>query len=138
MFKVSLINSFLCLLAKYLIFFFILAFIEDRFKDAVINNAETSSEMFRLSLNYILYILIYLIPLILVFFLPLYFILKIKKGIYFILCIVLFFMVEYSAYTYFYAPSDKTLGIYNIIIGIIVLGIFFHKAIRSKFISTEN
>ncbi|CAI8822775.1 conserved membrane hypothetical protein [Chryseobacterium sp. IT-36CA2] len=134
MFKITLTNSFLYLLVKYFVFFFILAFVGDRFKSIVLDNAETSSEIFKLTLNYILYVAIYAIPLILIFGFPLYYILKIKKGIYFLLCIILFFIVEYYIYTYLYASSNKILGIYNIIISIILLGIFFHKIIRSKFI----
>lgn len=134
MFKITLTNSFLYLLVKYFVFFFILAFVGDRFKSIVLDNAETSSEIFKLTLNYILYVAIYAIPLILIFGFPLYYILKIKKGIYFLLCIILFFIVEYYIYTYLYASSNKILGIYNIIISIILLGIFFYKIIRSKFI----
>ncbi|RMZ60373.1 hypothetical protein D1632_05395 [Chryseobacterium nematophagum] len=133
MFKVNLINSFLYLLVKYFIFFFILAFVGDRFKSIVLDNAETVSEIFKLTLNYILYVAIYAIPLILVFGFPLYYILKIRKGLYFVLSIILLFTIEYLIYTYFYAPSNKTLGIYNIIVGIILLGIFFYKSIRIKF-----
>ncbi len=133
MFKVNLINSFLYLLVKYFIFFFILAFVGDRFKSIVLVNAETTSEIFKLTLNYILYVAIYGIPLILVFSFPLYYILKIRKGLYFVLSITLLFTVEYLIYTYLYAPSNKILGIYNIIVGIILLGIFFYKSIRIKF-----
>ncbi|MDV3897437.1 hypothetical protein CMU05_07605 [Elizabethkingia anophelis] len=133
MFKVNLINSFLYLLVKYFIFFFILAFVGDRFKSIVLDNAETTSEIFKLTLNYILYVAIYAIPLILVFSFPLYYILKIRKGLYFVLSITLLFTVEYLIYTYLYAPSNKILGIYNIIVGIILLGIFFYKSIRIKF-----
>ncbi|AZB33429.1 hypothetical protein EG351_07250 [Chryseobacterium bernardetii] len=83
MFKITLTNSFLYLIIKYIIFFSVLAFIGDRFKNIVLNNAETSTEMFKLTLNYILYVLIYMIPLILVFIFPLYFTLKIKKEYFF-------------------------------------------------------
>ncbi len=135
MFKINLINSFVYLLIKYIIFFLILAFIGDRFKHVVIDNAETSSEMFKLTLGYIVYILIFAIPMILVFGFPLYYILKIKKWWSFIVCIIIFYCVEYFVYTflnsqkYFYDWN----GIYNALIGIILLGIFFHKTIRSKF-----
>lgn len=133
MLKVNLINSFLYLLVKYFVFFFVIAFVGDRFKSIVLDNAETSSEIFKNTLNYILYVAIYAIPLILIFGFPLYYILKIKNGVYFLLSILLFFIMEYCIYTYLYASSNKILGIYNIIIGIILLGIFFHKTIRLKF-----
>lgn len=133
MFKINLINSFFYLAIKYIIFFFILAFIGDRFKHIVIDNAGTSYEMVKLTVNYILYAVIYTIPIILVLVFPFNYILKMEKNIYFIFSMILFFAVEYYIYTYFYAQSDRTLGIYNIIIGIILLWVFFHKTIRSKF-----
>lgn len=134
MFKATLINSFLYVTIKYIIFFIVLAFIGNRFKHIVLDNAKTSSEVFSLTLNYILHVSIYMIPLILIFSFPIYFIMKIKKSIFFLLSIVLFFIGEYYFYTYLYAPSNKTLGIYNIIISIILLLVFFYKVIRSKFI----
>ena len=133
MFKINLANSFFCVFIKYIIFFFILAFIGNRFNNAVIDKTETSLEMFQLTFKYILTVLLYSIPLILVFGFILYFILKMKRCLYFMLSIVLFFIVEYIFYTYFYSPSDKLLGLYNTVIGVIILGLFFHKTIRSKF-----
>lgn len=133
MFKINLRNSFLFLLIKYIVFFFVIAFIGDRFKNNVTDNAETTSDMFRLTLNYALYVLIYAIPLILVFGFPLHYILKIKKVGYFLIAITLLLIIEYCVYTFLYSPSDKVLGIYNAVIGIILLGIFFHKTIRLKF-----
>lgn len=133
MFKINLTNSFLYLLTRYLIFFFILAFIDDRFKSTVINNAATTQELLKLTLGYILTVLFYTIPLILVFSFPLHYILKIKKELNFILSMILFFIAEYSIYTYFYSPSDKIIGVYSAIIGVIVLCTFFYKTIRSKF-----
>lgn len=133
MFKINLANSFFYVFIKYIIFFFILAFIGNRFNNAVIDTTETSLEVFQLTFKYILTVLLYSIPLILVFGFILYFILKMKRGLYFMLSIVLFFIVEYILYTYFYSPSDKLLGLYNTIIGVIILGLFFHKTIRSKF-----
>ena len=134
MFKATLINSFLYATIKYIIFFIVLAFIGNRFKHIVLDNAKTSSEIFSLTLNYILHVSIYMIPLILIFSFPIYFIMKIKKSVFFLLSIVLFFIGEYYFYTYLYAPSNKILGIYNIIISIILLLVFFYKVIRSKFI----
>ncbi len=133
MLKTNLINIFLYLIIKYIFFFFLLAFIGDRFKNIVLDNAGTSSEVSKLTLNYILFASIYTIPLILVLILPLYFIFKINKGIYFLLSVILFFTMEYFTYTYLYSPSDKTLGIYNIIISVVLLWVFFYKSIRLKF-----
>lgn len=131
--KINLTNSFLCLLVKYIIFFFVLAFVDNRFKSTVLDNAETSSEIFKLTLGYILTVLFYTIPLILVFGFPLNYILKIKKGLYFIFSVIIFFIAEYCIYTYFYSSSNKINGIYNFIIGVVVLLLFFYRTIRIKF-----
>jgi len=133
MFKVSFLNGVFYLFVKYAVFFFILAFIENRFKDIVINNAETTTELIKLSLGYVLYILIYMFFLILFFSIPLYFILKIENKIYFVLSMIAFFVVEYFAYTYLFSPSDKLIGVYNLTIGIIVFVLFFYKSIIQMF-----
>lgn len=132
-FKNNRINSFLYLLVKYILFFFVLAFIKDRFKSRVTDVAETSSEMIKLALNYILFVLVYTIPLIAIFIIPFHFILKIKKGVHFMLSITLLFIIEYCFYTYMFASSNKILGIYNLIIGVLLLWIFFYKSILAKF-----
>lgn len=133
MFKTNLIYSFLYTTIKYIIFFVVLAFIGNRFKHIVLDNAASSSKIFSLTLNYILQVSIYMIPLVLIFSFPIYLILKIKKNIFFLISITLFFTVEYYFYTFLYAPSNTILGVYNIVIGIFLLFIFFYKAIRSKF-----
>lgn len=134
MFKISFFNGVYYLLIKYIIFSFFLAFIGDRFKNIVINNAETTQEVFKLTLGYVLYILFYIVFLILLFCAPLYYILKIKKGIYFLILLIAFYVAEFFIYTQFFSPSDKTLGVYNTIIGILLMGIFFYKSIRLKLI----
>ncbi len=133
MFNISLKNSIFSLFLKYVIFFIFLAFTRDRFKNIVIDNANSQLELFKLTTGYALYILLYSSFLILIFSFPLYRILRIRKGIYFLLSMFVFLILEYLIYTYLYSPSDNISGIYNTIIGIIVLGLFFYKAILSKF-----
>jgi hypothetical protein len=129
MFKVSFFNIVCYLFIKYTLFFFVLAFIGNRFRNAVINNAETSMELMKLSLGYVLYILFYVVFLVLFFSIPLFFILKIEKKIYLVLSMIAFFYFEYFAYTYLFSPSDKMIGIYNLIIGIIVFVLIYYKSI---------
>lgn len=133
MFKVSFLKSVCYLLVKYAVFFFILAFIGNRFKNVVLNNAETSMELMKLSLGYVLYILFYMFFLVLFFSVPLYFILKIENKIYFILSMIAFFAIEYFAYTYLFSSSDKMIGIYNLIIGIVMFVLFYYKSIIQMF-----
>lgn len=129
MFKVSFFNSLCYLFLKYAVFFFVLAFIGNRFKNAVINNAETTAELMRLSLGYAVYILFYMFFLVIFFSIFLYFIMKIENKIYFVLSMIAFFTIEYFAYTYLFSPSDKMIGIYNLIIGIVVFVLFYYKSI---------
>jgi len=133
MFKISFLNSACYLLVKYIVFLFILAFIGDRFKNAVINNAETTLELAKLTLGYILYILFYVAFLVLVFCAPLYYILQIKSGLYFLVLLIVFYVVEFFAYYHLFSPSDKSPSVYNAIIGLIFLNLFFYKQIKIKF-----
>lgn len=133
MFKVSFFNSVYYLFVKYAVFFFVLAFIGNRFKNAVINNAETTTELMKLSLGYVLYILFYMFFLVLFFSIPLHFIMKIENKIYFVLSMIAFFAIEYFSYTYLFSPSDKMIGIYNLIIGIVVFVLFYYKSIIQLF-----
>ncbi len=129
MLKVSFFNCVGYLVVKYIAFFFVLALIGNRFKNAVIDNAETSTELIKLSLGYVLYILFYMFFLVLFFSVPLYFILKIKNKVYFALSMAAFFCTEYFIYTYWFSPSDNTIGVYNLAIGIIVFVLFYYKSI---------
>jgi hypothetical protein len=133
MFKASFLNSVYYLFLKYCVFFFILAFIGKRFENAVTNNANTLSEFIKLSLGYVLYILFYMFFLVLFFSIPLYFILKIRNKNYFVFLITAFFSMEYFVYTYWFSPSDKVTGIYNLIIGLLIFVFFFRKLIIQVF-----
>ena len=134
MYKISYLNCVLFIFMKYSVFAFILAFIDDRFVKIVINNADTSLELIKLTIGYMLYILIHTILFILIFSLPLYFILKINNRIFFLFLIIIFFLIEYLAYLW--STSQKYFqdinGVYNFIIGLVVFGIFFHKNIKQK------
>lgn len=130
MFKASFLNSICYLFLKYVVFFFILAFIGNRFQNAVINNANTLSEFMKLSLGYVLYILFYVFFLVLLFSIPLCFILQINSKTYFMLSMIAFFTIEYVLYTYWFSPSDKITGIYNLIIGILIFTIFYKRLTR--------
>ncbi|MBB2950105.1 hypothetical protein FHR29_000837 [Sphingobacterium sp. JUb56] len=133
MFKINGISVFIYLLLKYIVFFTVLAFVGDRFKHIVLDNATTHAEIFKLSLDYTLYVIIYIIPMILIMFFPLQFILTFKSTRWFIFFILLLYIAEYFIYTYLYASSDKSLGVYNLVIGVIILWIFFYKSIIIKF-----
>ncbi|KOY87315.1 hypothetical protein AD998_15190 [bacterium 336/3] len=86
------------------------------------------------TLGYITFVLFHTIPLILIFILPYYFIIKIEKGVFFILLLSCLIFSEYYFYTYFYASMDKTLGVYNILTSLIFMFIFFYEVIKLKFL----
>ncbi|AWA29437.1 hypothetical protein HYN48_04675 [Flavobacterium magnum] len=130
--KAMKINFFRCikyLFIKYIAFFFVLAFIGNRFRDAVINNANSSMELVKLTIGYVLYILFYIPFLIIIFCIPIYLIFKIKNKFLYIFCLIVFFGAEYEIYTYLFSPSDGSPGIYNLVIGIVIYFIFFYKPI---------
>lgn len=133
MFKVSFFKIISYLLLKYTIFFFILSFFENRFQNAVINNAKTSVEFVKLSFGYMLYVFFHMIILILLFSVPLYFVLTIRNRVFIILMIVVLFFMEYLIYSYLFSPSNYVNGIYNAIVGIVVFVLFFYKQIKFLF-----
>jgi len=132
MFKISFFNTIYYLLVKYIVFVFILAFIGNRFKSAVTDHAETTSEFVKLTFGYILYVLFYIAILILFFCGPLYYSLQVKNGLYCLFLLVAFYAMEFFAYWYFFSPSDKLPSVYNTIIGVVFLFLFFYKQIRIK------
>lgn len=132
MVKISFLKTVIYLLVKYIVFAFILAFIGDRFKSAVIDHAQTTSELTKLTIGYILYVLFYITILIIIFCAPLYFILQIKSGLYCIILLIAFYGVEFFVYWYGFTPSDVLPSLYNTIIGIVILPLFFYKQINAK------
>lgn len=134
MFKISFFNTIYYLLIKYVVFLFVLALIGNRFKNAVLDHAETTGELAKLTIGYILYVLFYIALLTLFFCVPLYYILKIKNGFYCVPLLIIFYVIEFFAYWHFFTPSDKLPSVYNTISGIVFLIFFFYSQIRLKFI----
>ena len=133
MFKPKYSNILLCLLAKYSVFFFILAFKGNRFEKMVVVNSENTQDFLMNLFYYLIYVMIYIILLILIFSLPFYYCFKIKKPIYFIAFLSIILISEYAIYIY--GTSQKYFydwkGIYNAILSLIFLGLFFHREIIS-------
>lgn len=133
MYKPSFPYILLCLFVKYMAFFLYFAIQDNRFKILVINKSESGQELFMNSVGYFLYVLAFVVFLMLIFSIPIFFLLKVKNGIYFILLMVVIFMVEYFLYTYLASQGDLINGIYNGIIGLLFLLLFFYKHINSIF-----
>jgi hypothetical protein len=133
MFKINFFRTVCYLSVKYIVFSIILAFIGNRFKEIVIDHAQTSSELIKLSLGYVLYILFYVAIMVVIFCAPLYYILLIKNGLNCLLLLVVFYAVEFLAYWYLFSPSDIFPAIYNAVIGIVFLNLFFYRQLVIKF-----
>lgn len=133
MLKISFLNILLCLLTKYVVFFILLAFIDNRFKTLVIDTAQDGQGIFINSIQYILHVLIFSFVLSLIFSAPLYYSFKTNNIIYFLLIIIGYLVAEYFVYTYLASPKDLTTGVYNGIISIAFLLFFFYKPISSIF-----
>jgi hypothetical protein len=126
-------NILLCLLAKYSIFFLILGFKGNRFEKMVLLNSENTQDFFTNLFYYLIYVLIFIIFLILIFSAPIYYSLKLKKVTSFIFTISLILLLEYLVYTYLASQTNLWNGIYNAIISLLFLGLFFYKHIVSMF-----
>lgn len=121
----------LYLLVKYLVFFSIIGIIGGRFNSIVIKNSENGNQLFENSFYYVVYVLVFSALMMLIFSTPIYFVFKIQKALLFFLSLAAIFTLEYFAYTYLASASSLN-GIYNVIIGMVFLLIFFYKTIRQK------
>lgn len=82
---------------------------------------------------YYLFIFLFLPVLsIMLFSIPIYFILRLRNAIVFFLLISLVLIAEYFVYTYFASQADRMNGIYNGIVSLLLLGIFFYKYIEKQ------
>ena len=110
-------------------FFTLLAFIGDRFKSIVIKNSDNFSEIISNSFYYMIYPLIATIGYALLFSIPFYFAFRVKKAIYFIFTVLSILTAEYFIYSYVDSPSDFRNGIYNGVLTLLFLTLFFYKKI---------
>ena len=117
-------------LIKYIIFFAILAFIGNRFKSIVIDSSDNKSELLSNFLYYSLYPTIIVGLFTLVFSIALFLLMKMSRGLYFLLMYLLLLTVEYLLYTYLASPSDLMNGFYNMMIGVLLLLVFFYKYLK--------
>jgi len=129
MLKPKFLNILLFLFVKYVVFFVILAFIGDRFKSLVIKNSDNTRELISNTGYYSLYILFYTLIGMIVFALPIYFTFRVKSPIFFVLLISAILIAEYFFYTYMASTTNLMNGVYNGIISILLLLLFFYRHI---------
>ena len=129
MLKPKFSNVLVFLIVKYIVFFVVLAFVGNRFKSLVIKNSENTGELISNTGYYSLYILLYTLIGVIAFSLPIYFIFKVKNPIYFVFLISVILIVEYLLYTYLASTTDLMNGIYNGIVSVVFLLLFFYQYI---------
>lgn len=127
MLKPTLRNILLYLFLKYIVF---CAFIMIKNNNLRLLQIKTISDLG----NSILYFLLMIMPLILLnmvlFSAPIYFSFKLKNIIHFTLIIISFLVAEYFLYTYLTSQNSFINGVYNGIISVLFLFLFFFKEIR--------
>lgn len=138
MFKPKFLNVLLFWVIKYIVFFVVLAFIGDRFKSLVIKNSNNTRELIANTGYYSLYILFYTLIPVIVFSIPFYFTLKVKNPIYFVLLISAILVVEYLLYTNLASTMELMNGVYNGILTIVFLLLFFYRSIFLIFTKQEK
>jgi hypothetical protein len=120
------------LFIKYIMFFIVLGFMNNRFKTIVIDKAINNHEMLVLTFYYFIEVLFTTILLVILLIVPLYFLFKLNNPIYCLLAFFLVIILEYFLYesgcSYIHFDID---GIINGIISIIFFPLFFGKFIIS-------
>lgn len=125
MFRPRLINIIFYFFIKYIVFYIFMMFRNNDFTLIEVTNLKTGSDWF-----FYLWMFLFL-PILssFLFAVPIYYILKTKRITYFLLVIGFIIIAEYFLYTYFASQLDLMNGVYNEIISLILLLVFFFKPI---------
>jgi hypothetical protein len=125
MLKPSFKNILLYILLKYLLFYVFMMFKNNDFRILHFYNLKNGEDWF-----YYLWLVLF-VPVLnmILFWAPIYFIFKTKKAIYFVLLMSVILVAEYFLYTYLVSQLDLMNGVYNGIISLLVLLLFFFKQI---------
>lgn len=129
MMKPSFINLLIYLFVKHLAFYLFLMLKNGNYQLLEVGTLKNGEDWF-----YYLWLILFL-PVIsfLVFSAPIYFSFKVDKAHYFLLIIGGVLTVEYFAYTYLASQADPINGLYNGVISILFLLLFFFKSIKTLF-----
>ena len=129
MLKTTFKNILVYIFIKYVLFYIFLMFKNNDFSFLKLNALKTGQDWF-----YYLWLFLFL-PVIsmILFSAPLYFTFKVKKAIYFIIFISMILVAEYFLYTYFASQANLMNGVYNGIISLLLLLLFFSKQISLIF-----
>lgn len=123
MLRPTFINILLFIFVKYLLFYIFLMFKNNDYSLIQIGSLKNSQDVF-----YYFWIFLFLPIVNIIFFsAPIYFTFKVKSRIYFILLIGGVLVAEYFLYTYFASQADLMNGVYNGIISLLLLFLFFFR-----------
>lgn len=129
MLRPTFINTILFFFVKYLVFYILLMFKNNDYSLIQISSLKNSQDVF-----YYLWIFLFLPVLSAILFsIPIYFTLKVRSKVYFIILISAIWIGEYFLYTHFASQADLMNGVYNGIISLLLLYLFFFKQIGLLF-----
>lgn len=124
----SLVNILLFWFVKYLGLYIFMMFKNDNYALLKVNSIRNKEDLF-----YYLWLFLFLpVVCMLIFSIPMYYSFRAKSAMYFTFIICAILVVEYFIYTWLASQANLMNGIYNGIISIIFLTLFFYRYI-SKF-----
>ena len=129
MLRPSIKNIILFFFVKYFLFYFLLMFKNKDYTLIQIGSLRNGEDVF-----YYLWLFLFLpVMNIILFSVLIYFAFRAKREFYFVLFLIAFLIVEYFLYTYFASQTDLMNGVYNAILSVILLVLFFFKPMKSIF-----
>lgn len=130
MLKPKFLNIVIYIFIKYLIIFLLFMIKENSFKLLELNNIRNGEDLF----YYLWIVLFFPIVDIILFSVPLYYCLKTKNKIYFVLSLLTIFSIEYLMNVYFTSQKVFDVDVFlKVIIGLILFFIFFYRSIFNTF-----
>lgn len=127
-------NIVLFIFSKYLVFAVVLATLDSRFRLLVTDRSKTTSDWIVNTFHYFMYVLLVIIVFIAIFSLPFYFLFRINNKILFLLAMLSILLVDSVCYVWFNATGNLEYGAIDLLVGILMMLLFFFKPIRQKLI----
>lgn len=129
MLKPTVLNILLFWFVKYIAFYVLLMFKNNNYALLKVNEIKNGGDLF-----YYLWLFLFLpVVCMIVFSAPIYFSFRVKSLIYFALIIAAILIVEYLFYTWSASQANLMNGVYNGIISLLFLLLFFFRHISSLY-----
>jgi hypothetical protein len=129
MLKPTVLSIVLFWFVKYIAFYVLLMFKNNNYALLKVNEIKNGGDVF-----YYLWLFLFLpVVCMIVFSAPIYFSFRVRSPIYFALIIALILIVEYLFYTWSASQANLMNGVYNGIISILFLLLFYFKHISSLY-----